>query len=120
MKIFSFGGGRQTTAALVLAAQRKIDYRTFVFANVGDDSENPATLEYLAQYARPYAERNGLEIVEVRRTWNDGRQTTLREYIDQSKTSVPIPAYMAGGARQRCRLSVEQANPARKVNWRAV
>src|SRR5258708_98613 len=46
LKVFSFGGGVQSVAALVLAAQGKIDYRHFVFCNVGDDSENPATLEY--------------------------------------------------------------------------
>lgn len=42
--IFSTGGGVQSTACLVLAAQGKIPYRTFVFANVGDKAESPATL----------------------------------------------------------------------------
>ncbi|WP_254897837.1 hypothetical protein [Kitasatospora sp. NA04385] len=35
IRSFSFGGGVQSTAALVLAAQGRIDYRTFLFANVG-------------------------------------------------------------------------------------
>ena len=33
------GGGVQTTALLVLAGQGRLAYRTFLFANVGDDSE---------------------------------------------------------------------------------
>lgn len=43
----SYGGGVQSTALLVLAAQRRIDYPLFLFANVGDDSENPATVRRL-------------------------------------------------------------------------
>ena len=37
LKVFSYGGGVQSTAALVLAAQGKIDYQTFLFCNVGAD-----------------------------------------------------------------------------------
>ncbi|KOT83889.1 phosphoadenosine phosphosulfate reductase, partial [Streptomyces rimosus subsp. pseudoverticillatus] len=54
VKTFSFGGGWQSMAALVLAATRELDYRTFLMANVGDDSEHPGTLRYLRQYAIPY------------------------------------------------------------------
>ena len=43
LRVFSYGGGVQSTAALVLASQHKIDFKTFLFCNVGDDSENPAT-----------------------------------------------------------------------------
>ena len=43
LRTFSFGGGWQTTAALVLAARAELDFRTFLFANVGEDSERPAT-----------------------------------------------------------------------------
>jgi hypothetical protein len=42
LRTFSYGGGWQSTAALVLAAQGRLDYRVFVFANVRDDSEYPA------------------------------------------------------------------------------
>ena len=31
IRVFSFGGGVQSVACLVLAAQGKIDYKTFVF-----------------------------------------------------------------------------------------
>jgi len=51
LKAFSFGGGVQSTAALVLAAQGRIDYHTFLFCNVGEDSENPDTLTYVQEVA---------------------------------------------------------------------
>jgi hypothetical protein len=50
IRAFSYGGW-QSTAALVLAAQGHIDFRTFLFANVGDDSEHPATLAYIRDHA---------------------------------------------------------------------
>ena len=52
LRVFSYGGGVQSTAALVLAAQGKIDFPTFLFANVGDDSEHPATLRYVREEMR--------------------------------------------------------------------
>src|SRR2546421_4325332 len=67
LKVFSFGGGVQSTAALVLAAQGIIDYRVFLFCNVGEDSENPETLRYFSEYARPYAQAHGLYLQEIRR-----------------------------------------------------
>ena len=53
LRSISYGGGVQSTALLVLAAQKRIDFRTFLMANVGDDSENPGTLRYLEEYAKP-------------------------------------------------------------------
>ena len=47
LKVFSYGGGVQSTACLVLVAQGKLGIQTFLFANVGDDSEHPATLRYV-------------------------------------------------------------------------
>lgn len=67
LKAFSFGGGVQSTAALVLAAQGRLDYRTFLFCNVGDDSENPETLSYVYEVAQPFAVRHGLDLVELRK-----------------------------------------------------
>lgn len=74
LKVFSFGGGWQSMAALVLAAEGKIDYKIFLFANVGDDSEKPETLDYVHQYAMPFAKENGLDLIEVQRQWRDGRE----------------------------------------------
>lgn len=67
VKAFSFGGGVQSMAALVLAATGELDYRTFLMANVGDDSEHPGTIRYLHQHAIPYAEAHGLELVVLDR-----------------------------------------------------
>jgi hypothetical protein len=96
MKVFSFGGGVQSTAALVLAAQGRIDYRTFLFCNVGDDSENPDTLEYVRKFSRPYADMFGLELIEIRRQQRDGE--TLLERTKREERSVHIPVRMKNGA----------------------
>lgn len=97
-RAFSYGGGVQSTAALVLAARGDIDFPLFLFANVGDDSENPATLTYVDTIAKPYAQEHGIELVELCKT------DTLMQRIQRSKTSVPIPVRMSGsgaiGTRQ--------------------
>ena len=72
IRVFSFGGGVQSTAALVLAAQGRVDFREFVFANVGEDSEYPGTLTYLEEHARPFAAAHGLALTEVRKHTRDG------------------------------------------------
>src|SRR3990172_3446954 len=96
MRIFSFGGGVQSTAAIVLAAQGQIDYRVFLFANVGDDSENPDTLAYVRSVSIPFAAQNGIELNEINRQTNGGEtlyQRTLRE-----TRSIKIPVRMKNGA----------------------
>lgn len=103
VRVFSFGGGQQSTAALVLAAQGQIDYHTFLFANVGDDSEDPRTLRYIEEYAKPYAHEHGLELVELRRIMqagpDKGRERTLLQDVTRTDTrSIRIPMRMAGGA----------------------
>jgi hypothetical protein len=104
IRCVSHGGGRQTTALLVLAAQRRIDYPLFVFANVGDDSENPATLRYVREIAMPYAEAHGIELVERRRILRDGSERTLLQEIEGQDRSIPIPARMGNGGfgRKKC------------------
>ena len=67
VRTVSYGAGVQSTALLVLAAQGAIDYRTFLFANVGDDSEHPDSLRYFRDVAVPYAADHGLELVELHR-----------------------------------------------------
>lgn len=99
LKVFSFGGGVQSVAALVLAARGDIDYRLFLFSNVGADSENPKTLEYFKKYARPYAYKHGLFLHELRRQTQQGREETLLQWLTkpESKT-IGIPVRMANGA----------------------
>lgn len=43
MRVFSFGGGVQSTAVLVLSAHGVLPYKQFIFSNVGDDSEHPVS-----------------------------------------------------------------------------
>jgi hypothetical protein len=99
---FSFGGGVQSTAALVLAARGEIPYRVFLFANVGDDSEHPATLEYIHTVAAPYAAVNGIELVELRRVMKSGEVRTLRQEVDSAALqSIPIPVFSDKGFGRR-------------------
>lgn len=101
--VISFGGGQQSTALLVLAAQKKIPYRRFVFANVGADSELPATLRYIEEHAGPFAARHDLELVELRRIMkrgpDKGQERTLWQQLHMpGSKSIPIPVRMANGA----------------------
>lgn len=98
----SYGGGVQSNALLALAAQGRIEFRTFLFANVGADSENPATLEYVRDVAMPFAARHGIELVELHRTFARGPRTGEVETIFGRLTkpgsrSLPIPLRMSGG-----------------------
>lgn len=105
IRAVSYGGGVQSTALLALAAEGRIDYPLFVFANVGDDSENPAaTLDYLRQTAMPYAEAHGIDLVERHRILRDGTSRTLLEEIEGQDRSIPIPARMGAGGfgRKKC------------------
>ncbi len=96
LKVFSYGGGVQSTAALVLAAQGKIDYKTFLFCNVGDDSENPETLNYVHEIALPYAKMHGLDLIELQHT-RFGEIETLYERLTRPEShSVGIPVRMSG------------------------
>ena len=102
IKAFSYGGGIQSTAALVLAAQGKIDFPVFLFSNVGDDSEHPDTLRYVRDVAMPYAANRGIELLELHRTMRDGSTRTLYEELTSEKlASIPIPVYNAEGAPGR-------------------
>ncbi|WP_225847320.1 phosphoadenosine phosphosulfate reductase [Streptomyces sp. HPF1205] len=104
-KVISYGGGVQSTALLVLAARGEIDFHTFLFANVGDDSEHPATLAYIRKIAFPYAVRAGIEVHELKRRRRDGTTETLMQSLNRPDTrSIPIPVRMPNGApgRRNC------------------
>ncbi len=99
MRTFSFGGGVQSTAVLILAAMGRVQYDSFLFANVGNDSENPATLEYVGTVAKPYAAAHGIELVELqRKRQKTGEMLTLYGNLLSSKSSINIPVYMGTGA----------------------
>jgi PP-loop superfamily ATP-utilizing enzyme len=98
MKIVSFGGGVQSTALLVLAAEGKVDYTTFVFCNVGDDSENPDTITYVRDVATPYAEAHGIKLITLQRKMRNGETATLYSRLMRDSRTIDIPVRMANGA----------------------
>lgn len=98
LRFFSFGGGVQSTSALVLAAQGKIDYQTFLFANVGNDSEHPDTLRYVWDVAMPYAERHGIELLEIRPTRRGEPVSLYQDVLREDAKAIPIPMRDKAGA----------------------
>lgn len=101
LTIFSFGGGVQSTAALVMAAQGDLTCDAFLFANVGTDSENSATLRYVQQYAAPYAQAHGIPLFELQRRRRDGSTETLLERINSGKRGLVIPVHAKGSGPMR-------------------
>lgn len=95
LRAFSFGGGVQSVAAMVLAAQGRIPHQHFVFAHVGDDSENPATLRYLEEHVRPYMAQHGLRLHEVQRQRKDGTPDTVLKMAHRESKSFRLPMRMS-------------------------
>jgi hypothetical protein len=100
LRVVSYGGGVQSTALLVLAAQGRIDFPTFLMANTGDDSEHPATLTYVRDIAQPYAAAHSIELhVLDRHMVRSGAKRTLHEQLtDPERVYAGIPARMPNGA----------------------
>jgi hypothetical protein len=100
LRTFSYGGGVQSTAALVLAAQGRLGEPppVFLFCNVGDDSEYPPTLRYYAEHAQPYAHAHGIRLHELWRVVNrgphQGRETLYGRLTRPGSRSLPIPVRM--------------------------
>jgi hypothetical protein len=105
--VFSTGGGVQSTACLVLAAQGKIPYRTFVFSNVGDKAESPETIQYINEIAKPYAKAHGIEWVDVAWVDRQGKKRDLFDDVMTNERSINIPAFMPGGmpGNRNCTVS---------------
>ncbi|WP_367132734.1 MULTISPECIES: phosphoadenosine phosphosulfate reductase [Streptomyces] len=98
MMAVSYGGGVQSTALLVLAAQREIPYRNFIFANTGDDSEDPRSLNYVRHIAAPYAAKRGIELhIRERRTRIGELETLWGRMMRRDSRSMPIPVRMSNG-----------------------
>lgn len=95
--IFSTGGGVQSTACLVLAAQEKIPYRTFIFSNVGDKAESPHTIAYIELVLKPFASQHGIEWVDVHKVNRAGKPVDLYEDCMTNSRSVPIPLHYKDG-----------------------
>lgn len=105
IRAISYGGGVQSTALLVLAAQRVIDFPLALFSNVGDDSEHPATLAYYHTHAVPYAARHGIELVELTKQPKGQPRTLYGVLTNPDSRSIGIPARLGGSgqpARRSC------------------
>lgn len=103
LRSVSYGGGVQSTCLLVLAAQGRIDFDLFLFANVGDDSEHPQTLRYVHETAVPYAAEHGIELLELRRipvrgVYQGQVETLWGRLTRPGSRSLPIPVRMSNGA----------------------
>lgn len=104
LRIFSFGGGVQSTAVLALVAQGELHYDALLFANVGEDSENPETLQYVRDVAMPFANQHGIRLEEVR--WVDrlGRVRELLADVLRLPRTLTIPVRFQTRAGKRARL----------------
>lgn len=98
--VFSYGGGVQSTACLVLQARGEIRFDHFVMADVGDDSENPETIEYMRDHAVPFAEAHGITLATTRWERKAGF-LSLKQYIEQIDSSIPIPVNFGSGPVNR-------------------
>lgn len=99
MRIFSFGGGVQSVAVLALQVQGKLaqPYDAFVFANVGVDSENPTTLDYLEEFVKPLCSAQGIRFEEVQKLRFKNPDSVYQSVVRDNR-SVPIPVKLQSGA----------------------
>lgn len=104
MKYLSFGGGVDTMAMLVLMVQGKIERCPILFSNVGEDSEDPATLDYVRNVAMPYAAKHDIWFLELSKRRKDGSQATILQKLTGADSSIPIPVRMNNGkpAKRNC------------------
>jgi hypothetical protein len=107
ISIISYGGGVQSTAMLLLAAEGELPApahggppaQAAVMSNVGDDSEHPATLEFVRNTVIPWAAEAGFPVHLLDRTKRDGTTETLYgRLMREGSRSLPIPVRMSNGA----------------------
>jgi hypothetical protein len=88
---------------IVLAVQGRIpNVDAALFANVGDDSEHPATLTFVRTIMQPWAQDHGLPVHELNRVVtrgpNAGPETLWQRLMREGSRSLPIPVRMSNGA----------------------
>jgi hypothetical protein len=108
LRTISYGGGVQSTALVILAAQRderlaeimggQVD--AAIMANVGDDSEHPDAIRWVRDVVKPWTDQHRFQLFEVARTRRDGTPypTLLQDVLREDTRSVNIPARMANGS----------------------
>lgn len=107
--IFSNGAGKDSTAVMILQARGELSLNyTHVFCNVGAKSENPETLAYIEDVLKPYAQKHGIEFIEICKVDANGNSVDLWDYTLSSETkSIPIPFYLAGRAPAKRSCTVD-------------
>ena len=100
-RFLSYGGGVQSSALIVLAAQGRIaPIDAALFCNTGDDSEHPDTLIFVREVMRPYCEKHGIVLHELHRLHKGEPQTLYGRMMNHTRESLsePIPVYGYSGA----------------------
>jgi hypothetical protein len=101
LRVIAYGGGVQSTALCVLATQDRLDgimggpVDAALFANVGDDSEHPDSLRYVAEVMTPWAAERGLPVITLQRHRRTGEVETLWGRLTRDSRSIGIPVRMA-------------------------
>lgn len=103
LRVISYGGGVQSTSMLVLAGLRNEEFEdamggpvdAALFANVGDDSEHPATLRYVREVAVPWARRQGVEVELLQHVTRDGDPETLWQQLARDTRNASIPVRLS-------------------------
>ena len=95
LNAIAYGGGVQSTALVVLATQGDVAVSHALFANVGDDSENPETLTYVRDIVTPWAAARGVTVHELHRVTRVGARETLLERLTRAQRSIDIPLRMS-------------------------
>ena len=101
MRTFSFGGGVQSTAVLALQGLGELPnpYDAFLFSNVGNDSEDPETLAYFRDHHLPFAEKHGINLIELIKESRGRENETLWQQLHRLEVkSTQIPTYRVGKA----------------------
>lgn len=111
-RVIAYGGGVQSSALCVLAIEGRLDgimggpVDAALFSNVGDDSEHPDTLRYVAEVMTPWAGARGLPIHTLQRVRRDGTTETLWGRLTKpGSRSIGIPIRMpdtGAPGRRRC------------------
>ena len=117
MRIISYGGGVQSTAMVIMAATRNPEFEAAcggpidaaLFSNVGDDSEHPATLDYVRNVIQPWAAEHDLPVEILTRQDKNGNERTLYgDMINRERMlAIPMPVRMANGAPGRRTCTVD-------------
>ncbi len=101
-RIFSFGGGWQSIAVLLLQIEGKIPrYDVYIYANV-DDRAEPDTMAYMDAYIKPLAEKHNIPLITVTKMKNGKPYGLLDDLFNGDNNRVSLPMWNdKGGANHR-------------------